>query len=101
MTKKEHVERNIGMTFDFTRHLIDCPEIIDTIPAGAELDFIDKDMPFKVKEHAKKKKVALWKAIYQFYEFLFWPSFIGMPFERTGAGMNADFYIGSDRSSQF
>ena len=61
MTKKEHVERNIGMTFDFTRHLIDCPEIIDTIPAGAELDFIDKDMPFKVKEHAKKKKVARYK----------------------------------------
>lgn len=57
MTKKEHTERNIGMTFDFIRHLIDNPEIIDTIPDGAELDFIDKDMPFKAKEHIKRKKL--------------------------------------------
>jgi hypothetical protein len=49
MTKKEYVERNIGMTFDFIRHLIDHPEVINTIPDGAELDFIDKDMSFKVK----------------------------------------------------
>ncbi len=46
------------MTFDFASHLIDHPEIVDTIPDGAELAFIDKDMPFKAKEHAKKKKVV-------------------------------------------
>jgi len=28
MTKKEYVERNIGLTFDFLRHLIDHPEIM-------------------------------------------------------------------------
>lgn len=61
MTKKENVERNIGITFDFIRHLIDHPEIIDTIPNGAELDFIDKDMPFKIKEQDKGKKVARYR----------------------------------------
>lgn len=66
MTKKEHIERNIGMTFDFARHLIDHPEIIDTIPNGAELDFIDKDMPFKVKEHTKKKKIARYRVEHLF-----------------------------------
>ena len=39
MTKKEYVERNIGVTFDFVKHVVDHPEHIDTIPDGAELDF--------------------------------------------------------------
>lgn len=46
MTRKEFIERNIGMTFDFVRHIIDHPESIESIPNGAVLDFIDKDMPF-------------------------------------------------------
>ena len=66
MTKKEHIERNIGMTFDFARHLIDHPEIVDTIPDGAELAFIDKDMPFKAKEYAKKRRVAKYKVEHVF-----------------------------------
>ena len=66
MTKKEHVERNIGMTFDFIRHLVVCPEIIETIQDGAELDFIDKDMPFKTKEMSKGKKVARYKVEHVF-----------------------------------
>ncbi len=61
MTRKEHTERNIGMTFDFIRYLIDHPEAIETISDGAELDFVDKDMPLKVKEKVKKKRVARYK----------------------------------------
>lgn len=61
MTKKEYAERNIGMTFDFIRQIIDHPEIIDTIANGAELDFIDKDIPIKVKTHGKRKKVVRYK----------------------------------------
>ncbi len=61
MTKKEYMERNIGITFDFIRHLIDHPEIIDTIPNGAELAFIDKDIPFKIKRQDKGKKVARYR----------------------------------------
>ena len=61
MTKKEFAERNIGMTFDFIKQIIDHPEIIDSLPDGAELDFIDKDLPFKAKEQSKRKKVMRYK----------------------------------------
>ncbi len=61
MTKKEYVNRNIGMTFDFIRQAVDNPEILNIVPNGAELDFIDKDMPFKAKEPLKGKKVARYK----------------------------------------
>lgn len=56
MTKKEYAERNIGMTFDFIRQILENLDVLDTIPEGAELDFIDKDMPFKAKEILKKRK---------------------------------------------
>lgn len=61
MTKKEYAERNIGMVFDFIIQIIDHPDIIKTIPAGVELDFIDKDVPVKVKESGKRNKVAQYK----------------------------------------
>ena len=41
MTKKEYIERNIGLTFDFIRGLVDHPETLKKIPNGSELDFID------------------------------------------------------------
>lgn len=61
MTKKEYADRNIGVTFDFVRNIIDCPEIIDTVPDKAELDFIDKDIPLTLRETAKGKKIAQYK----------------------------------------
>ena len=54
------------MTFDFVRHIIDHPEIIDTMPAGAELDFIDKDMPMQIKASTKRKKIAGYKVQHVF-----------------------------------
>ena len=66
MTKKDCAERNIGMTFDFIRQILEIPDILDTIPDGAELDFIDKDMPFKAKEILKKKKVVRYKVVHVF-----------------------------------
>lgn len=66
MTKKEYAERNIGMTFDFIRHLIERPEFVDTITNGAELDFIDKDMPFKLRAGIKREKLARYKVEHVF-----------------------------------
>lgn len=45
MTKKEIVNRNIGLTFDFVREIIKDPSIMDNIPDGAVLEFVDKDFP--------------------------------------------------------
>lgn len=56
MTKKEYSDRNIGVMFDFVRHIIDHPEIIETIPSGAQIDFIDKD--FKMIKPARGKNIA-------------------------------------------
>jgi hypothetical protein len=36
MTKKELADKNIGMTFDFIKQLLEHPEIVDTIKDGAE-----------------------------------------------------------------
>lgn len=55
MTKKEFADRNIGITFDFLRHLIEHPDLISTMPSGAELDFIDKNIPFTNKKDTQKK----------------------------------------------
>ena len=66
MTKKEYIERNIGMTFDFIKQLIDHPEAIESIPDGAELDFIDKDMLIKIKEDTNGGKVARYKVEHVF-----------------------------------
>ena len=66
MTKKEYVERNIGMTFDFVRYLIDHPESIESLPNGAELDFIDKDIPFILKKQTKRKRIVRYKVEHVF-----------------------------------
>ncbi|MBI3584381.1 MAG: hypothetical protein HY096_10600 [Nitrospinae bacterium] len=66
MTKREYVERNIGMTFDFIRQLIDCPEMIESIPDNTELYFIDKDMPLKTKERIRRQRVTQYKVEHVF-----------------------------------
>lgn len=45
MTKKERMSRDIGLTFDFLRQVIDNPKILDKIPNGSTLEFVEKDFP--------------------------------------------------------
>ena len=45
MRKKETVERNIGLTFDFLRQVLKDPSILDEIPNGSVIDFVEKDYP--------------------------------------------------------
>jgi len=45
MPQKEHVNRNIGLTFDFIRAVVDHPEAQEKIPNGSELDFIRSVIP--------------------------------------------------------
>ncbi|MBI5749900.1 MAG: hypothetical protein HZA00_12335 [Nitrospinae bacterium] len=66
MTKKEHVERNIGMTFDFIRQLIDHPETMEFMPDNIELDFIEKDIPLKTKEMVRGQRVVRYKVEHVF-----------------------------------
>lgn len=66
MTKKELINKNIGITFDFLRYIVDHPEMIDSIPNGAELSFIDKDMPISLEEIKKSRRVKRYKVEHVF-----------------------------------
>jgi len=52
MTNKETVSRNIGLSFDFLKQLVDQPELIEEINDNSTIEFIQKDYP--VKEKADK-----------------------------------------------
>jgi hypothetical protein len=45
MTNKETVERNIGLTIDFVNHLIDNPDVANSLPGTFRLVFAEKDFP--------------------------------------------------------
>jgi hypothetical protein len=41
MTRKENAQKNIRLTFDFIRQVIDNPKILDKMPDGSVLDFVE------------------------------------------------------------
>jgi len=45
MKKDEIVHKNISLVFDFLRYITKHPELIEKIPNGCELEFLDKDYP--------------------------------------------------------
>lgn len=61
MTKKDIAAINIGMTFDFIRHIVDNPGAIGSIPDGAELNFIGADVPVIPAAETKVKTIARYK----------------------------------------
>jgi len=56
MTKKEIVNRNIGLTFDFLRQVVNDPAILSNIPDGSTLEFVDKDFALVEKKGKAKRK---------------------------------------------
>ncbi|NPA68759.1 MAG: hypothetical protein GXO50_09150 [Chlorobi bacterium] len=59
MTNKETVNRNIGLTFDFIKQIIEDPEILDNIKDNSTIEFLQKDYP----EREKSKQVIADKFI--------------------------------------
>jgi hypothetical protein len=55
MTNKEIVNRNIGLTFDFVKQIIDNPTLAEQLPDNCEIDFIEKDFTSKNKDIDGKK----------------------------------------------
>lgn len=56
MTSKEKINRNIGLCFDFLRQVVDNPKILDDIPHGSEIEFVDKNFPLIERKSGKGKK---------------------------------------------
>jgi hypothetical protein len=52
MTNKETVNRNIGLTFDFARQIIQNPELIEGIGDNSTIEFLQKDYP--EREHSRQ-----------------------------------------------
>ena len=40
-----NVKKNIGLTFDFVRAAVADPHLLDKIPDGAEIEFLETDLP--------------------------------------------------------
>ena len=57
MTNKEIVNRNIGLTFDLIRKIIENPALADKISDNSEIEFIEKDFEVKRKGYAKNSKL--------------------------------------------
>jgi hypothetical protein len=45
MRKDEIVGKNIGLTFDFIRAAVANPHLLTKIPDGAEIEFLERDLP--------------------------------------------------------
>jgi hypothetical protein len=56
MTNKEIINRNIGLTFDFVKHLIDDTSLIEKLPDNFVLEFVEKDFGNIIKENGKSNK---------------------------------------------
>ncbi|MGM0532276.1 MAG: hypothetical protein ACQER7_13100 [Bacteroidota bacterium] len=57
MTNKETVNRNIGLTFDLIRKIIENPDLADKIPDKSMIEFVEKDFEYRKKNHPKNTKL--------------------------------------------
>ena len=63
MTKKEKIERNIGLTFDFVNYCMDNPEETASLPDHFSIEFLEKDFPNLEKKPGLKAGQGLKKKI--------------------------------------
>ncbi len=65
MTKREKINRNIGLSFDFIRETIREPSLLDVVPDGSEIEFIEKDFVRKDKKNSNKTKFYKVRSIFE------------------------------------
>jgi hypothetical protein len=62
MTNKEQIQRDIAIAFDFVEQIIDSPDILDKIPDGTSITFLDDEnvKPEKrINKNTEKKYVKV------------------------------------------
>lgn len=55
MTKKETIAKNIELTFDLVRQIVDNPKIAEGFPDKCEIEFIEKDYSTHTEADLKNK----------------------------------------------
>jgi len=69
MTNKEQIQRDIAVAFDFVEQIIDTPELIDRIPEGSVVTFID-DENIKSEKHTSKHTQRKYVKVKRHFEVL-------------------------------
>jgi hypothetical protein len=57
MTRKEKINRNIGLTFDFMREVVNDAGLISKLPDNSIIEFVEKDFPTIKESGTKSSKV--------------------------------------------
>lgn len=57
MTNKEMVNRNIGLTFDLVRKIIENPDLAEKIPDKSTIEFVEKDFEYRQKNQTENTKL--------------------------------------------
>lgn len=53
MTKKEQIRKNIRLTFQFIKYLIDHPKEVEKIPNHSEIIFLEDEFPITIHDKVK------------------------------------------------
>lgn len=69
MTNKEQIQRDIAVAFDFVEQIIDNPELIDKIPDGSVVTFIDEENN-KRERHSSKTTQKKYVKVKRHFEVL-------------------------------
>jgi hypothetical protein len=58
MTRKEKIGKDIHLTFEFLRQVVKNPKIVDKIPDGSVLEFVENDF-LKTTKTSKRDKTKI------------------------------------------
>lgn len=67
MTNKEQIQHDIAVAFDFAGQIIDNPNLLDKIPEGASINFLDDEniKPEKQNDRRPEKKYVKVKRLFE------------------------------------
>lgn len=57
MTNKEKIQRDIELTFDFVRQIIENQKLAEQLPSKCEIDFIEKDYTALTEKELTRKQL--------------------------------------------
>jgi hypothetical protein len=69
MTNKEQIHRDIAIAFDFVEQIIDNPDILDKIPDGTAITFLD-DENVKPEKRINRDTVKKYVKVKRCFEVL-------------------------------
>jgi hypothetical protein len=69
MTNKEQIQRDMAVAFDFVEQIVENPDIIDKIPEGSAVTFLDEENK-KAEKKAKKNPAKKYVRVKRHFEVI-------------------------------